>query len=662
MSYVSDISLRGAIALLAVILALLTAGTWTIVHWTTERLIHDDARADAREWAHYLAANVTDLRQIAAGELPTAASTAFLDSTRKSSQVFRYVIFNRQGYSQFVADRDQIASVGLSEYSPEAARAAETGQTVVDTLAGQGPDRPDYFARAYVPVVVDGEPIGVVAAFVDETDQRVRFRNTFLIAALSLCGLTAMAFGLPAIAWYRRTREKQKIDRRMRYLAHHDPLTGLTNRARLMERLEILLDRLPPSGLQLAVHFIDLDRFKDINDSLGHDGGDFLLKMFGQRLRAITRAEDIVARLGGDEFVVVQSPVTSRDAVESLADRIVATLTEPMHFKQQEVAATVTVGVALLPADGNTADAALKSADLALYAGKAAGRNCVRFFAPEMDDALQARLKLERIIRHAVATGGFELHYQPVFVLSGRQLAGYEALVRLRTEEGELIPPDQFIPLAENMRQIDKIGAWVLREACRAAVDWPKSMAVAVNLSPSQFESGTIKDVVAGALADSGLDAPRLELEITEALLLGNTERVLQQLHELKALGVSIVMDDFGTGYSSLSYLWKFPFDKIKIDRSFMKSFGETGGDVAAVVRSIISLARELSMRVTVEGVETLSQADFLYEADADQVQGFYFGRPMPATDVAENTLASFRRSLPAPSETDKDKIKLVKP
>lgn len=662
MSYVSDISLRGAIGLLAVILALLTAGTWTIVHWTTERLIHDDARADAREWAHYLAANVTDLRQIAAGELPTAASTAFLDSTRKSSQVFRYVIFNRQGYSQFVADRDQIASVGLSEYSPEAARAAETGQTVVDILAGQGPDRPDYFARAYVPVVVDGEPIGVVAAFVDETDQRVRFRNTFLIAALSLCGLTAMAFGLPAIAWYRRTREKQKIDRRMRYLAHHDPLTGLTNRARLMERLEILLDRLPPSGLQLAVHFIDLDRFKDINDSLGHDGGDFLLKMFGQRLRAITRAEDIVARLGGDEFVVVQSPVTSRDAVESLADRIVATLTEPMHFKQQEVAATVTVGVALLPADGNTADAALKSADLALYAGKAAGRNCVRFFAPEMDDALQARLKLERIIRHAVATGGFELHYQPVFVLSGRQLAGYEALVRLRTEEGELIPPDQFIPLAENMRQIDKIGAWVLREACRAAVDWPKSMAVAVNLSPSQFESGTIKDVVAGALADSGLDAPRLELEITEALLLGNTERVLQQLHELKALGVSIVMDDFGTGYSSLSYLWKFPFDKIKIDRSFMKSFGETGGDVAAVVRSIISLARELSMRVTVEGVETLSQADFLYEADADQVQGFYFGRPMPATDVAENTLASFRRSLPAPSETDKDKIKLVKP
>lgn len=662
MSYVSDISLRGAIALLAVILVLLTAGTWTIVHWTTERLIHDDARADAREWAHYLATNVTDLRQIAAGELPTAASTAFLDGTRKSSQVFRYVIFNRQGYSQFVADRDQIASVGLSEYSPEAARAAETGQTVVDTLAGQGPDRPDYFARAYVPVVVDGEPIGVVAAFVDETDQRVRFRNTFLIAALSLCGLTAMAFGLPAIAWYRRTREKQKIDRRMRYLAHHDPLTGLTNRARLMERLEILLDRLPPSGLQLAVHFIDLDRFKDINDSLGHDGGDFLLKMFGQRLRAITRAEDIVARLGGDEFVVVQSPVTSRDAVESLADRIVATLTEPMHFKQQEVAATVTVGVALLPADGNTADAALKSADLALYAGKAAGRNCVRFFAPEMDDALQARLKLERIIRHAVATGGFELHYQPVFVLSGRQLAGYEALVRLRTEEGELIPPDQFIPLAENMRQIDKIGAWVLREACRAAVDWPKSMAVAVNLSPSQFESGTIKDVVAGALADSGLDAPRLELEITEALLLGNTERVLQQLHELKALGVSIVMDDFGTGYSSLSYLWKFPFDKIKIDRSFMKSFGETGGDVAAVVRSIISLARELSMRVTVEGVETLSQADFLYEADADQVQGFYFGRPMPATDVAENTLASFRRSLPAPSETDKDKIKLVKP
>ena len=240
------------------------------------------------------------------------------------------------------------------------------------------------------------------------------------------------------------------------------------------------------------------------------------------------------------------------------------------------------------------------------------------------------------------------------------RLIGYEALVRLPAKDGSLIPPDTFIPVAEEMHLIDKLGAWVLREACVTAMAWPKHLTVAINLSPTLFESGTITEIVASALNDSGLDPHRLELEIIETLLLGNNERTMQQLTALKGLGVSIVMDDFGTGYSSLSYLWKFPFDKIKIDRSFMQNFENSGRDVETVVKSIIALGRELRMRVTVEGVETLNQADFLQDANADQVQGFYFGRPMPASEIGANILADFRKASLATRPPDSAKIKLV--
>ncbi len=319
-----------------------------------------------------------------------------------------------------------------------------------------------------------------------------------------------------------------------------------------------------------------------------------------------------------------------------------------MWFKEQEIRANVTIGIALAPSDGKTSERLLKSADLALYSGKTAGRNRIIFFTPEMDEALLARHVLEKLIREAVANDGFILHYQPVFEIGRNRLIGYEALVRLPAQDGTLIPPDKFIPVAEDMHLIDKLGAWVLREACRTATTWPEELTVAVNLSPSQFESGTIVAVVTAALKETGLDANRLELEIVETLLLGNNERTMQQLLELKALGASIVMDDFGTGYSSLSYLWKFPFDKIKIDRGFMLNFEESGRDVKTVVKSIIALGRELNMRVTVEGVETSNQVDFLYDADADQVQGFYFGRPVPAAEVSADILDNFRKTLPA--------------
>jgi diguanylate cyclase (GGDEF)-like protein len=538
----------------------------------------------------------------------------------------------------------------LSTFSAAAVRAVATNGPIVDVRAGTLAGQPKFYALAYVPVIIDGRSVAVIAAYVDETEKHDLFYRTSLIAALSLCAGAALLFGLPALAWYRRTKEKQQADRRIRFLAHHDALTGLANRAQLVQSLEAALAVLPLRRDGIAVHFLDLDRFKRVNDSLGHDGGDSLLKTVAERLRAVIRVEDVVARLGGDEFVLLQTGVAGKVQAEDFARRIISAVTAPMTLKDRPFVATVSVGVALAPADGTNPERLLKSADLALYKAKADGRNCIRFFAAEMDTELQARFELERVIRDAVLHDRFELYYQPLFEISERRLIGFEALIRLPAEDGILIPPLAFIPVAEDLQLIDKIGAWVLREACRTAATWPEHLTVAVNLSPAQFLTGSVSSIVAGALQEAGLAAHRLELEITETLLLGNSEAILAELQVLKAMGVAIVMDDFGTGYSSLSYLWRFPFDKIKIDRSFMQGFEGSSRDAKTVVKTIIALGRELNMRVTVEGVETATQAAFLDKADGDQAQGFFFGRPVPASEVSANILADFQKTHSSPS------------
>lgn len=645
--------LRTFIGLLLAVVAVLVGGTWLTVQISTNHLLYRNATHAAQNWAEYLTANVGDLEQIAAGETPSSASMNFFRGTKHSEEVYRYTIFNRYGYSILVADRGQVTPVDVSEFSAVAARALTSDAPIVDARAGHAAGEPNYFAEAYVPAVVGGRPVAVVAAYVDQTDERSDYVQNSLATALALGALIAASFGLPAIAWYRRTREKQAADVRIQFLAHHDILTGLANRGRAIERIEQALAVLPSTQALLALHFIDVDHFKQVNDTFGHDGGDFLLKTVGERLRAMVRAEDMVARLGGDEFLIVQTAVRDKAQVEAFAQRLASILGAACYFREQELRATFTIGVAVAPADGRMPERLLKSADLALYAGKVAGRNCIRFFAPEMDEALQKRIELEKLLRSSVANESFILHYQPVFEIEKKHLVGFEALLRLPAPDGSLIPPSTFIPLAEEMHLIDKIGAWVLHEACRVAATWPSRLTVAVNLSPAQFDSGTIEETVAHALKTSGLAPQRLELEITERLLLENTEAVVSTLQRLKKTGVSIVMDDFGTGYSSLSYLWKFPFDKIKIDRSFMASFDKSGRDVETVVKTVIALGREMKMRVTVEGVETADQVDFLYDAHADQVQGFYFGHPVPAKALSANLLADFLNSANAPTQPD---------
>jgi diguanylate cyclase (GGDEF)-like protein len=636
------------VALVGFMVLIVGAGVGQVLKSTVDNLLYWDATAAAESWAKYLAENVTDIEDIADGQPPSGESMAFLIRTQQIRHVFGFEIINLHGNVQLTSDGSKISSIRGAVHSDTAVRAAELGRPVISVKEGTPPVRPKHYSEAYLPVIVDGRTQAVVAAYVDLNEQYDHFRRAFLLATLALLLLISGAVGIPTIAWYRRTKEKKLADRRIRFLAHHDVLTGLANRAQLIEGLGNALTVRPQMvGDYLAVHFIDLDRFKEVNDTLGHDGGDFLLKTIAERLRAAIRVDDIAARLGGDEFVVVQAGVSNKDQAEDFARRVASAVTTPMTFKQQEIVATVSIGVALAPTDGTNPERLLKSADLALYKSKADGRNCIRFFGPEMDASLQARIAIEKTLRDATIHERFVLHYQPLFEISGQRLIGFEALIRLPAEDGTLIPPMTFIPIAEDIRLIGKIGAWVLREACKAASAWPEALTVAVNLSPAQFEAGSVSAIVASALKETGLAPRRLELEITETLLLGSSEAIMTELRTLKAMGVAIVMDDFGTGYSSLSYLWRFPFDKIKLDRSFMQGIDASGRDAETVVKTIIALGRELNMRVTVEGVETAKQAAFLDGADADQVQGFFFGRPTSASGVGAIILKDFQKLLP---------------
>jgi diguanylate cyclase (GGDEF)-like protein len=378
----AKMSIQRNIGVLVAVLGILVVGTLATVKFTTDSLLHQDGTSSARKWAQYLAINVADLEQIAAGEQPSSASMAFFRAVQKSGEVFRYEIFNREGFSQLVSDYQNIALVNLSEYSAEAARSVSTRRPVVDAMMGKSADWPQFFARAYFPVIADQRVIAIVGAYVDQTEQREQFHRTFLMAATALCLLTALSFLIPAIAWYRRTKEKQQADRRIRYLAHHDALTGLTNRPRLVEKLENALGVLTAGGRHLAVHFIDVDHFKDINDTLGHDGGDFLLKTIADRLRAVTRRDDVAARLGGDEFVVVQVDVKDKIDAREFAQRLVASLRAPLQFGESAIVPTFSVGVALAPADGSKPERLLKSADLALYKSKSDAATAFGFSCP----------------------------------------------------------------------------------------------------------------------------------------------------------------------------------------------------------------------------------------------------------------------------------------
>ena len=417
-------------------------------------------------------------------------------------------------------------------------------------------------------------------------------------------------------------------------LALHDPLTGLPNRAFLTRRLERALDGVRRDKQRLAMFCLDLDRFKQVNDTLGHAVGDALLRAVAVRLRECVRKSDTVARLGGDEFAIIQTTFDAAEEVTTLADRIVDAVSRPYDLDGHQVVVGVSIGIAMAPLDTTDAGHLLKMADLALYRAKADGRGIFRLFKSEMDINLQARRKMEFDLRQAVALEQLELHYQPLVDLASGEVSAVEALVRWQHPDRGLTSPDDFIPLAEETGLITPIGAWVLNRACSDAAQWPENIRVAVNISATQFKGVGLVSMVADALAAGALRPERLELEITETALLTDSETTIGILRELQAMGVRIAMDDFGTGYSSLRYLRSFPFDKIKIDRSFIADI-ENSSDCKAIIRAVTGLGNNLGMSTTAEGVETSGQLAQLLLEGCDQVQGYLFSPPIPAQDIA---------------------------
>ncbi|MBO9545241.1 EAL domain-containing protein [Caulobacter sp.] len=502
-----------------------------------------------------------------------------------------------------------------------------------------------------------GRPLGSVLTFDDKTTDREGVRREGKIqpfagreipvevfsrlmddgARIETSGLTVLAV--------RDLRERRAAEEKIRYLAEHDGLTGLPNRNSLQARLAAAVERVEASGESLSVICIDLDHFKEANDQHGHVAGDLILVETARRLQSAVQAPSFAARLGGDEFIVVQ--VAGGDqptAAAELSGRLIEMLSVPVPFEGQELALGSSLGVSLFPDDGRTAEALMANADMALYRAKESGRGVYRFFKREMDDSIRERRNLARDLRQGIADEELVVHYQPLARAADGEVCGFEALVRWKHPTRGMIPPLEFIPVAEENGLIGPLGDWVLRRACADAATWEKPLRIAVNLSPIQLHNPALPSLVHEVLITTGLSPARLELEITESALFKDYQRALDNLRRLKALGVRIAMDDFGTGFSSLSTLQSFPFDKIKIDKSFVENI-HRHDRATVIVRAVLGLGRSLEIPVVAEGVETQEQIVFLRGENCTELQGYAIGRPTPVDSLEAWTLASAQPS-----------------
>jgi diguanylate cyclase (GGDEF)-like protein len=450
-----------------------------------------------------------------------------------------------------------------------------------------------------------------------------------ILFGLGLIGLLARQ----NILLERTSRKMADLAADLTELAHYDPLTGLANRVLFRERLEQSLEKARDVRSPVAVLYLDLDLFKNVNDTLGHETGDQLLRTVAIRLQRCVPDNSVVARLSGDEFAILIEPIHIVQECTVLASHIVNEVGSVYNIDGHEIVIGTSIGIASTELEPSSPDQILKQADMALYRAKADGRGTFRFFMPDMDEELQVRRAHEVDLRKGMVNNEFYLVFQPQVSLQAHEITSFEALLRWRHPERGIISPAEFIPIAEDIGLIDALSEWVIREACKTAVTWPQHIKVAVNISPIQFRNRTLLPCVRKVLKRTGLDPRRLELELTESALLQENETTLTVLHELRALGVRIALDDFGTGYSSLSYLRSFPFDKIKIDQSFVREMS-TRADCMVIVRSIVQLGKDLGMSITAEGVETEEQLAQIWATGCDEAQGYLLGRPKPATDL----------------------------
>lgn len=632
----------------------LTFGTHAITDHGLGRMIAATAGTEAKRWADVLADELRDPATRVAGEQTHAAPPSALALAGHIGRVFHVRLYDADGRLVRVYDRgEERAPQALHVLDPRAADVAATGRTSVELRAGRrDPSRPTLYAEAYVPVrSAAGAISGVAAISMDETATVRTYREVFMSMATWLALLMAFAFAVPAFALFLRSRQARRAHERIRYMARHDTLTGLLNRASFAEQVAERAEDCRRSGRKLVMAYIDVDNFKTINDEHGHQGGDAFLRHVARCLTANVRASDLVARLGGDEFGLAMTFETVRDLHRHI-DRIRLAVMQPVVVGGRSVAGHISIGVYVADSEDRTVDALMHRADVALYQAKSEGRDTCRMFAPEMHERMRRRRALEVRLREALADGTFELHYQPRLDLRTRAYASFEALLRLPDGKGGYIAPDQFIPAAEATGLINRIGAWVLHTATRAAAGWPEPLAVSVNLSIEQFRDGRLPECVRAALAASGLAPRRLELEVPERLLTDTSGAIDAQLAALRALGVTVAVDDFGTGSSSFAALWRAGFDRLKIDRSFVRALARDPSNARDVLETMVLLAHRLGLQVTAEGIETAEEAETLSALACDELQGFLYGQPVPADEI-DAVLAREADALPGQRDVE---------
>lgn len=507
--------------------------------------------------------------------------------------------------------------------------------------AGRSEMAERYIVTSYVPIrILDEAPVeGVIAIDSDITSLMNEFHTRQIHTIGWLVFLMSLMYALIVIFTNRTERllraqqiQREKDVEQMRYLAYHDSLTGFYNRISFNEHVEKAVHRAKRAKWTVAVMFLDLDRFKLINDSLGHDAGDQLLCITSQRIYSVIRECDILFRMGGDEFTIILEDVKIPEQGAEIARRILDVISQPIQLKDEEFTISASAGMAVYPRDGESAEILVKNADTAMYRAKELGRNCFSFFSPEMNERFENQLKMETALQRAIANTEFHLQYQPRICARTQRVIGVEALLRWIHPEWGLVPPARFIPQLEESGLIVPVGSWVIREACRQNKAWQERglspVRVSVNISSKQFRNESLINTVRQALSESGLDPRYLELELTESLLVDNTENAISIMHALKDLGVALSIDDFGTGYSSLSYLKRFPIDCLKIDQSFVADLASNTKD-AMIVEAVSALARSLGIGLVAEGVENIDQVQLLQELRCTEMQGYFYSRPL---------------------------------
>lgn len=587
-------------ALLAMLALLVTALALLASNALTERLLRADARARVESWGAELLRRSPDLAPMLRGGGVSDTGLATLEAIRAGGDVLQFRLIGTDG------------RVLLSDGAADLSAGTIAARTALRDADGQ---------------------LGTLEAVLDQAPRRAVFRDAVRMAEGAIAMFGGGAFAILVWVALRRRGERSAVAQ-AHFLRRHDATTGLATHAEFRERLDAALAQARSQDWQVGVHVIDLRRFRDLNETHGHATGDLVLHLIAARLCGAVRREDTVARLAGDRFAIVQSVLHEPAAAARLADRLAHAIAEPLPLADSlTLTVTADIGLAIAPQDGAEAETLLDRAEKALAIARSEPEAAIRSFEPALDAEARRQRELERDLRAAIADGALTLHYQPQFRLRDHALVGFEALLRWHHPERGMVPPCDFIPLAERTGLIIPLGAWVLRAACAEAARWPAPMRVAVNLSPAQFRHGGMVATIADALAATGLPGHLLELEVTESLLQQDQAETERLLRAIRGLGVSIAMDDFGTGWSSLAHLWRFPFSKLKIDRAFIRDLGHDPR-LSAIVATIVGLGRILGMTVVAEGVETEEQARLLAQEGCDQVQGWLYGRAVPAEEA----------------------------